>query len=276
MKKVLSVLIAVVVMVGVLSPVGAKAQTTGELQVLYTQALQTLIQLLIQQVAELRQQLANIEAKQNVIAAQGGVDVSSVPPATSTPSQTEQQLQQVGPTVVQTVPPVPTPPPPAPDAWWLSIDETGDVSDQTREPEVYALNCLTWDGSFPISLKMASKMYQNCSKEQTRIIDSIFAVEGACGFGGNVMRHIFWEYTKANPLATASVSPLMIKIDTYQPTGMLPKPQVTEAIVPQFTLSPSLSQFIENNLESNLHLNNWISGGFTAGKKACLEKARIQ
>jgi len=104
MKKIISFLIAVSFIV----PSFAFAQTTTSLQTVYTNALQQLISLLVQEVTQLEQQLAALNAKQDTlqseISSSTVAQATSTPTGTYTPSQTLTQLQQTAPQVVQTPP----------------------------------------------------------------------------------------------------------------------------------------------------------------------------
>jgi hypothetical protein len=130
MKK----LITILVTISLVAPMSfAFAQTVDNSNsTIYNSLLQTVINLLVQEVAQLEQQLATLQTQQNSIQAQigtgiGSPDLNSVstaiePTTTYTPSTIVSQLQQTAPQVVQTTtPPViepyiaPTPTPPQTD-----------------------------------------------------------------------------------------------------------------------------------------------------------------
>ncbi len=104
MKKLISFIIAAFFIV----PTFAFAQTATNLQTVYTSALQQLISLLVQEVAQLEQQLAALNAKQDSIqseiASSTITQATSTPTSTYTPSPTLTQLQQTAPQVVQASP----------------------------------------------------------------------------------------------------------------------------------------------------------------------------
>ncbi|MHB8483453.1 MAG: hypothetical protein ACYDBV_12090 [Nitrospiria bacterium] len=165
MKKI----IVSIVMVSMLFSGIAYAQTVGSEQLAYNNALQQLLNLLLQELAQLEQQLNAVQAKVNSNP-QVTIAPSSTQPTSTvgfTPSQTLGQLQQAAsetiaaapeptPTPTPTPTPVPTPVPLTNDqlqtiwcnshgaVWWLDCNNHVGVFGSSTSPITYNMNFVQW------------------------------------------------------------------------------------------------------------------------------------